>query len=134
MTHRIFASVCALVGSLALGACTSDASLRVSNQSDYALVDIRVTQVDNPDFGPNLISGDTLEPGESITIGVDCDTYDAEITADDGYICSLHAVDLCLNDADWVIDNDCGFVASAKGKARADAAAKAKATTAAAAK
>lgn len=122
--RRILASVCALIGSLALAACTSDASLRITNNSDFALVDIRLTQVDNPDFGPNLISGDTIEPDESITIDVSCDTYDAEITAEDGAICELHAIDLCLNDKDWIIDNDCGFVASVKGQARAAAAAK----------
>lgn len=124
--RRILASVCALIGSLALGACTSDASLRVTNNSDYSIVDIRLTQIDNPDFGPNLIGGDTLEPDESITISVDCDTYDAQIIDEDGVTCTLQGVDLCLNDADWVINNNtCDFVGLRK--KQAEAAAKAKA-------
>jgi hypothetical protein len=99
--------------SLALTGCTtddgdggSDASLLVSNQSDFALIEIYLTDVDNDDWGANLIAGDILAPGEDLLLGVDCGLYDALIVDEDDVECEIDAIDLCLNDADWVIRNN----------------------------
>jgi hypothetical protein len=98
-----------LIGVAALAACSDNddngTTLRVQNQSDFVITDIRVTQVDNPSFGPNLLGGDVLNPGEEITLGVACDTYDARVIDETGAECDLSAVDLCFNDAVWVITN-----------------------------
>lgn len=96
---------------IALGACTVSSSpgpsvLDVQNRSDYPIVDIRVAAVDNPSFGPNLLGGDTLNPGEEITLGVDCGVYDARVIDASGAECDLSSVDLCANNAVWVITND----------------------------
>ena len=108
-TLRIFP--CVLVLGLAVaagcgGSSTVDATLRVENRSDFAIVEIRVTSVGSTTWGPNLIAGDVLLPGESVTLGVDCGFFDARLIDEDGVDCELHDLDLCLNDADWIIHND----------------------------
>lgn len=111
MLNRL-ASIVTLSSALLLGACgsssttISDASLTVSNQSDFALTEIYLTDVGSPTWGPNLLRGDVLLPGEELTLGVSCSTYDALIVDEDGVDCEVHDIDLCLNDAVWVIRNN----------------------------
>lgn len=84
----------------------ADASLLVVNESDFVITDIFLTEVDNPDFGPNLLFGDVLLPGEDLLLGVNCGTFDALVIDEDGVECRLFDLDLCLNDATWVIRNN----------------------------
>ena len=102
----------------------------MTNNSDFEITDLRVTQVDNPDFGDNLLSDGPLQSGETITIKVSCDTYDAELIDETGVTCELHGVDLCLNSSDWVIDNNtcASFSSAAKARAAAKAAGQTQAT------
>ena len=130
MTYlRFFALSVAALGLAAAAGCSDnssgpDATLSVHNESDFAIVEIRVTDVGSSTWGPNLIAGDTLEPGESLTLGVDCGTFDALLIDEDNVDCQLHDVNLCLNDADWVIrNNTCSVFGFAK--AAREAAAKA---------
>ena len=101
-----------LIASLSLAGCVSeddgfvDASLLVVNDSDYVITDIYLTEIDNPDWGPNRLRGDVLLPGEELLLGVQCDFYDALLIDEDGVECELFDLDLCLNDADWVIRNN----------------------------
>jgi hypothetical protein len=101
-----------LVLALALAACSSDdgvdvdSTLLVVNDSDFFITDIFLTQVDNPDWGDNLLRGDVLAPGEDFLLGVECDFYDALLIDEDNVECELHDLDLCLNDAEWVIRNN----------------------------
>jgi len=37
---------------------------------------------------------------------VACDTYDARLVDETGVDCQLRDLDLCLNDADWIIHNE----------------------------
>lgn len=96
---------------LAVGACGGggssgpDATLTVTNSSDFALTEIYLTDVGNSSWGPNLISGDVLLPDEHLTLGVNCSTYDALIVDESGVDCEVDNIDLCLNNADWVITN-----------------------------
>lgn len=100
-------NICVLLAALA--SCVSDeATLTVENHSDFVIVDIRLTEIDNPSFGPNLLDGDVLLPGEEITLGTDCGTFDARVIDETGAQCDLFDLDLCLNDAVWVLTNsDC---------------------------
>lgn len=134
-TLRRFACVFALLGLAATaGGCIIDSdddddgpvdgSLLVDNQSDFAIVEIRVTPVGSSSWGPNLLRGDILLPGDTLTLGVECDLYDAMLVDEDNETCTLSAVDLCLNDADWIIRNNTCVVFEAKAKAKAEAAAK----------
>ena len=90
-----------------------DSSLTIENDSDFALVEIRVTQVNNRDWGPNLIGGDVLLPGEAIVVVLTCDTYDVLVVDQDDFSCELLDLDLCFDDAIWTVTNrtleTCGF-------------------------
>ncbi|HEX8106961.1 MAG TPA: hypothetical protein VF516_04490 [Kofleriaceae bacterium] len=116
---RILACVAAALGSIAIAGCGGDGNdhgqLNVHNESDFAVVEIRVTSVGSTTWGPNLISGDILAPGESLAIDVSCDQYDALLVDDSGAQCTVHDIDLCFNTADWIIRNDtCPVFASAR--------------------
>jgi hypothetical protein len=88
------------------GNSNDNGALRVRNQSEFAIVEIHVTSVGSTTWGPNLISGDTLDPGQSLTVDVSCDHYDALLVDESGAQCTVSDVDLCANTADWVIQND----------------------------
>lgn len=124
---RILACVVAALGSLMAAGCGSDndcdgddinntnhpecapaqgGALRVQNQSGVAIVEIHVTSVGSTTWGPNLISGTTLQPGNSLTVAVACDQYDALLVDEAGDKCTIHNVDLCASHADWIIRND----------------------------
>jgi hypothetical protein len=129
MTHlRILALSFAALGTVAVAGCSDDSSsgpdatLQVQNASDFSIVEIHVTSVGSSTWGPNLISGDVLAPGESLTIDVTCDTYDALLVDSDGVDCQLHSVSLCFNDASWVIQNNtCSVFGEAKTRREAEA-------------
>ena len=103
---------------------TPGASLTVVNDSDFVIYEIYLTETDNPDWGPNLLRGDVLFPDEELVLGVPCDFYDALLTDEDGVDCEVHDIDLCLNDAVWVIRYSTCTVFEAEAKRRAEAAAK----------
>ena len=132
-TLRSFTCVAATLGALAFAGCSSDSSasgsLHVQNNSDFAIVEIHVTSVGSSTWGPNLISGDTLNPGETLTVDVSCGTYDALLVDESGVDCQLMSDDLCLNNAACVIHNNPCTVFGAAKAARA-AAAKAGSATA----
>ena len=98
----------------------ADSSLLVSNQSDFAITEIYLTDINDPDWGPNLIGGDVLLPGEELLLDVSCGTYDALVVDEDDVECTLEGIDLCLNDADWIIrNNTCPVFSSAAATAHA---------------
>jgi hypothetical protein len=114
-TLRPFAFAIAALGFVAIAGCTTDsgpdATLRVRNDSNFVIEQLYLTQVNNNDWGPNRLGNDALFPDEQITLGVDCDTYDARLVDEDNVDCEIHDLDLCLNDSLWIIrDNTCTFV------------------------
>lgn len=103
-----------------------DATLTVFNDSDFVIEEIYLTTVDSSSWGRNLLGGDVLFPDESFTLGVDCDFYDARLIDEDGVECIIESIDLCLNDAEWVIrNNTCSVFGVAKAAREAKAAAEA---------
>src|SRR4051812_9606224 len=98
---------------------TADATLSVDNQSDFVITELYLTDVGSSTWGPNLLAGDQLNPDETLTLGVDCSTYDAMLVDEDGVSCEVDDLDLCLNDAVWVIRNNTCTAFSAAAKARA---------------
>ncbi|MFT3696539.1 MAG: hypothetical protein QM831_25595 [Kofleriaceae bacterium] len=92
--------------SFAVGACTSDSTLHVDNESDFVITDMYVTDVGSSTWGPNLLGADGLNPGETLAIDVSCGTYDVQLIDETGVTCEVDDLDLCLNDALWVIHND----------------------------
>jgi hypothetical protein len=127
---RLFASLAGALGTATLaGGCTSssstDASLRVENRSDFSIVELHVTPVGSTDWGPNLLR-DSLDPGDALFVDVSCDTYAARLVDNTGVDCQIDRIDLCQNDADWIIRNDtCVSFEAAKAAREAEARAKA---------
>jgi hypothetical protein len=112
-----------LAVSCSLVACTTssgpDATLSVDNQSDFQIVELYLTDVGSSSWGPNLLSGDTLNPGETLRLGVDCSTYDAKLVDETDVSCEVDNLDLCLNDSVWVITNNTCTAFSNAAKERA---------------
>jgi hypothetical protein len=82
-----------------------DSSLFVSNDSDFEIHEMYVTEVSSPTWGGNLLGGSILFPGESMELGLDCNTYDAMLIDETGAVCEIQNVDLCFDEADWIITN-----------------------------
>ena len=108
----------ALVLSVASGCVVADSSLLVSNRSDFEIHEMYVTPIDSATWGPNLV-GDVLLPGESMYIGLACGTYDAMLVDDTGAVCEVSNLDLCYDDADWIIRNNSCAVFEARAAAKA---------------
>jgi hypothetical protein len=93
----------------ALGGCVvtteADSSLFVSNDSDFEIHEMYVTEIDSPTWGGNLLAGSILFPGDSMQLGLDCNVYDAMLIDETGASCEIHDIDLCFDDADWIITN-----------------------------
>lgn len=99
-----------LLAAASLQACVittdDDSSFTVDNYSDYAIYEVYLAERDDPSWGPDLLGGDILYPGESLEIRyVDCGLYDALIYDELGAECELQDIDLCFDDARWIIDN-----------------------------
>ncbi|GEM_PF-1943675 len=119
LTTRFLAPALLLTASLAGGCVISgdgvaDATLEVSNDSDFVIEELYLTDVNSSSWGGNLLGGDVLFPDESIVLGVDCGYYDALLVDESGVDCELHDLDLCLNDASWIINNNTCSVFGAK--------------------
>lgn len=112
----IFAPGCLIVAD-------DDSTLTVENDSDFVIEEINVTEVDNRDWGPNLIP-EALFPGETVEIDLDCDTYDARLIDEDDVECVIDSIDLCFDDALWRVRNNSCAVWEAARKTRQEAAAK----------
>ena len=83
-----------------------DATLTIANDSSYILDELYVASVASDSWGPNLI-GDSLEPGDSVIVGViDCGRYDVLVTDETGLDCELSNISLCFSDQIWVVDDN----------------------------
>jgi hypothetical protein len=84
---------------------TDDATLIVHNHSSYVLTEVRIAEVDDRHWGPNLLP-DVLYPGEDLVIDdIDCGHYDVLVVDETGVDCVLADLDLCFGDESWVIDD-----------------------------
>lgn len=122
---RLLTSIALVV--VAGGGCVTtetDSSLLVSNRSDFEIHELYVTPVGASTWGDNLLGQDILLPGDKLDLGISCGTYDAMIIDETGAVCELDGVDLCFDDADWIIrNNSCSvFEARAAEMAKAKAA------------
>jgi hypothetical protein len=108
-----------LISLLAPACGDGDSTITFWNESSYAIEDIYVTEVDTFDWGPDLLGGDVLLPGESISVVVDCNTYDVKVIDETGVECELYNIDVCFDDDGWVIDDatldTCAFGVTAPG-------------------
>jgi hypothetical protein len=110
MKARLLAPVAAVLLSLSLSTgcifvTDGDSSLTVINDSSFILYEIHVADIRDPVYGPDLLRGDVLYPGESLTVILDCGTYDVLIVDEFNVECELLGLDLCFEDTAWVIDD-----------------------------
>jgi|HubBroStandDraft_6_1064221.scaffolds.fasta_scaffold527126_2 hypothetical protein len=96
-----------LVGAFATG-CTvttsddsGDASLKIVNDESFDIDNIYISP-SGFDQSDDILGGIPLDNGDSITISVECDSYDIEIidTVSD---CYISAYSLCGTDDEWDI-------------------------------
>ncbi len=108
MPYRAISSslACALALAACAGCTSSSGTLRVTNDSDFAIVEMHVAPNGSTTWGGNLLSGDVLAPGDTLTIDTACDTYDVLLVDEQGVDCEIDGIDLCANSADFVIRND----------------------------
>ncbi len=99
-----------VLAAISLPACVittdGDSSLTVENESSYAIFEAYIAEQGAPTWGPELLGGVALLPGETLEIyDLDCGTYDALIYDELGAECELNNISLCFDDAYWVIDD-----------------------------
>jgi hypothetical protein len=108
MQLRTTSLALALALGVASSACViteTDSSLYVANYSDFEIHEMYVTPIESPSWGPNLLGSDVLFPGGSMYVALECGTYDAMLVDETGAICEVQDLDLCFDDADWIIRN-----------------------------
>jgi hypothetical protein len=82
-------------------------SLTLRNNSSYMIYQMHLSPYDDPSWGPDLLGGDPLLPGEGGRAPVfQCAKYDLKLVDDEGGECVVNDIDLCFNDEDWSIDDD----------------------------
>ena len=97
------------------------ASLQVVNDSNFTIEELYLTEVDNPNWGPDLLRGDVLFPGEDIVlVDINCDFYDAQMVDETSAMCTVRDVDLCENDAVWRIRDSTCTVWEASGELKSE--------------
>ncbi|MEO7732133.1 MAG: hypothetical protein ABIY55_14255 [Kofleriaceae bacterium] len=114
----IFAVSAAMTGCV-VSSDNTDATLTVHNESQYDITDLYVAPVGSRTWGPNLLhSGEVIFAGDQLTLTAACGTYDVQVIDETNVDCVVPDVDLCLNDADWIVhDNTChvnGLVKAAR--------------------
>ena len=98
-----------------------DATLEVVNLSAFTIEELYLTEVDNRDWGPDLLRGDVLFPDESIVFtDIACDYYDVQMVDETDAVCEVYNVDLCFNDAVWEIRNSTCTVWEANGEVKVE--------------
>ena len=106
MTRTSLVFLTLTLGTATISGCGGDSSLTVANESSYVLTEIRIASIDSETWGPDLLHGDVLLPGEDLTVtSIDCDTYDVLVVDDTGLDCVIESLDLCFDDALWVVDD-----------------------------
>lgn len=91
-----------------------DSELKVQNESSVVIEKIYVAQVDASSWGPDVLGGEILFPGEGFTIELACDAYNVLVVDELGTECMLENLDLCFEDATWFVTNGqldgCDFI------------------------
>jgi len=113
------------VAALGLAACggSDNNNLVIANRSDFTLEEVHIAEVNDPNWGPNLLP-DVLFPGEDLVItDITCGTYDVLVVDELGTDCELDGTSLCFMDTDsWTINNTTlGVCAFGKPSAKQDA-------------
>lgn len=103
--HALLLVACAVTAPACTDDDDGDSVLTVANESSFVLTEVRIAEIDDPTWGPNLLP-DVLFPGEEIVVvDIECGFYDVLVVDETGVECALFDVDLCFEDAVWVVDD-----------------------------
>ncbi|TAH18366.1 MAG: hypothetical protein EAZ08_11505 [Cytophagales bacterium] len=80
--------------------------IKITNGSSWDIDNIYFSPVDKSSWGADILGSDEiLEPGESITVLVDCATWDVKFVAEDDAECIVEDLDICEEEGTWTIDD-----------------------------
>lgn len=82
-----------------------DSDITIYNDSDYILYEIYVSPIGASTWGPDLLGSDILYPDESVTVAVDCATYDVMVVDEYDVACVLEGINVCYESATWYVSN-----------------------------
>jgi hypothetical protein len=100
--------VLALVTTAPLAAITPPrkASIKVINQSRWAIHHLFLAPRTNHEWGVDQLGEEVIRTGQSFTLtDIECDLYDIRIVDEDGDECILERQDLCGEASTWKITN-----------------------------
>jgi hypothetical protein len=97
------------------GAAMEAGALTIQNVSNYVIHEMYMTANDDNSWGPDLLGGDVLLPGEEGRVpAFSCAEYDLRLIDDDGGECIVNDIDLCFQEQAWTV-NDVTLDACADG-------------------
>jgi hypothetical protein len=77
-------------------------SVAIDNESHFAIHHLYLTESHKDKWGKDWLGSDPLEKGEKVTItGLECESYDLKLVDNDGDVCVVSDINLCLEDASW---------------------------------
>lgn len=80
--------------------------IKIINKSNWAIDNIYFSPTDKASWGADILGSDeVLEPNESITVLVDCATWDVKFVAEDDAECIVEDLDICEEEGSWTIDD-----------------------------
>ena len=94
-----FAAAAVVAGVLSANAASAyERWVEVANTADVSIVDVRISDIDNNNWGPNILRG-SIGPGRSAVVDPVrtrgyC-RFDLEVTYSDGLVADIHDVNLC---------------------------------------
>jgi hypothetical protein len=107
-SRSLFALV--VVGALASVAITATAadkkkaSVKVVNKSDWTIVELYLSPVNDTKWGPDQLGEETIKPGDTYTLtDVPCDNWDVRLVDEDKDVCIVEDVDICAASETWTI-------------------------------
>jgi len=101
-----FILVLGIAASAGLALAQYDSRVTVYNQSAYAIYHLQMTAAGSRGWGPDLLGGHVLYPGQQYSIAVTCGVYHVRLVDEDGGNCVVPNVAICLEDSAWGITSD----------------------------
>ncbi len=95
-----------LATSPAFAAKKRKATIKVINQSDWAIHHLYLSSSDDDNWGEDQLGEDVLEKGDSMTLtDITCDAYDIKVVDEDGDECVIEEAELCNDHSYWKLTN-----------------------------
>ena len=103
----LVAAFCALAATpLLSGAQPQASSLTIVNNSGWELRHVYLSDPGNDNWGPDLLNGVVIRPGDSYTLNFACGQAQVKVVTEDKDGCFLSNVVSCSAGAQWTITSD----------------------------